>query len=136
NRHDHRLKQGGQIVHLVIHLCLVVVCDLFQHAIQVTGLFTNTCHLDREGGKDVGSAHGTVELRTGRHVLFDLVHGVVEHHVASSAGDRVKCLYQRYPRSEGRGKSSRVTCDGSLVDNLTHNWSLQQGPILTIAKWL
>src|SRR5690554_1008444 len=94
NRHDHRLQQGSQVVHLVIYLSFVVIRDLFQHAIQVTGLLTNPGHLYSQSGEYIGGTHGKVELGAGGHVTLDIVDRVVEHDVTCSSGYGIQSLHQ------------------------------------------
>src|SRR5690554_3581286 len=132
NGHDHGFKQGSQVIHLVVHLCLVVIRHFLKHAVQVTRLLANSRHLNCQGWEDVGGTHGKVELSTGRNVTLDVIDSVVEHHVTCSTRHRIQSLNQRYTSGKGRGQCPRITCNRSFIDNLAYDRSFEKGAVLSV----
>src|SRR5690554_1428360 len=60
NGHNHRLHQSSEVVHHIIHYTLVMLSNLLQHVIQVTGFLTNSCQLHSHHGKNILLAHGSL----------------------------------------------------------------------------
>src|SRR5690606_5252706 len=125
--HDHGFKQGGQVIHLIVHLCLVVVGHFLKHAVQVTRLLANPGHLNCQGWEDVGGTHGKVELRTGRNVTVVVDDSIIAHHVTCSTRHRSQSLNQRHPCSKSGGECSRIARNRSFIDNLAYDRSFVEG---------
>src|SRR5690554_4167985 len=85
NRHDHRFHQGCQVVHHVIHHGLVVLGNLLQHLIQVTGFFTNGGQLHCHHREDVLLAHGSLQLGAAGDIVLDTLDGIAINRVTGGA---------------------------------------------------